>query len=226
MVALQLELGGSNAAVVTASADVAATATALVEGMTKLNGQWCEAPRRVLVDPAVHDDLADALRSELTRVTVGSWRDDVDVGPLAHRAHFARVRGQVAALGGTPPAIGGTGFHFAPTLVTDPGSVTEEIFGPVLTLHATDDAVRDANALGDGLAGYVFAGDREEAFAIGRRLHAGEIRIGGTHLIDLAGDSAQSFWGASGIGGHGGREVLEAFRGTRIVGEDDPALPF
>ena len=131
----------------------------------------------------------------------------------------------MARLGGTP-RTGGPGLHLTPTLITDPGPVTEEIFGPVLTLHATDDAVREANALGDGLAGYVFAGDRDEAFAIGRRLHAGEIRIGGTHLIDLAADSAQSFWGTSGIGGHGGREVLEAFRGTRIVGEDDPALAF
>jgi len=188
-------------AVVTASADLAATASALVEGMTKLNGQWCEAPRRLFADPAVHDDLAAALREALAQVTVGSWRDDVDVGPLAHRGHLARVREQVARLGVAAPANGG-GFRFAPLLI--PGAATEEIFGPVLTLQATDDPVRDANALGDGLAG--------------------EVRLGGTQLIDLVDDSAQSFWGTSGIGGHGGREVLEAFRGTRTVGEDDPAL--
>jgi CPA1 family monovalent cation:H+ antiporter len=60
---------------------------------------------------------------------------------------------------------------------------------------------------------------------IGRALHAGEVRLGGTHLLDLAPGSEQSFWGTSGIGGHGARPALEAYRGTRIVGEDDPALP-
>jgi betaine-aldehyde dehydrogenase len=234
MAALQLELGGSNPAVVLAGADPAAAAAALVEGMTKLNGQWCEAPRRVLVEAQAHDALVDALREALGRVTVGSWREAVDVGPLAHRAHFKRVQGQVARIGGerwSPVAVDAPGgCAMAPVLITGaPASaVTEEVFGPVLTVHAVagpDEAVRAANALGDGLAGYVFAGDADEAFALGRRLHAGEVRLGGTHLVDLAGGSAQSFWGTSGIGGHGAAEVLEAFRGTRIVGEDDPALP-
>src|SRR3954467_2256945 len=49
MAALRLELGGTNPAVVTADADVEATSEALVKGMIKLSGQWCEAPRRVLV---------------------------------------------------------------------------------------------------------------------------------------------------------------------------------
>lgn len=57
MARLQLELGGSNAAIVRADADLAVTAHALARGMTKLNGQWCEAPRRVLVPDALHDEL-------------------------------------------------------------------------------------------------------------------------------------------------------------------------
>jgi betaine-aldehyde dehydrogenase len=54
---------------------------------------------------------------------------------------------------------------------------------------------------------------------------AGEIRIGGTHLLDLAPGSTQSFWGTSGIGDHGRSAVFEHYRGSRIVGEDDPNLP-
>ena len=83
---------------------------------------------------------------------------------------------------------------------------------------------RAANALGDGLAGYVFGSDRDEAFALGRRLHAGEVRIGGTRVLDLAQGSAQSFWGVSGIGGHGVVEVLHAHVGTRVLGEEDHSL--
>jgi len=86
-------------------------------------------------------------------------------------------------------------------------------------------ALEQAAALSTGLAGYVFSADEARAFALGRRLRAGEVRLGGTHLLDLAPGSAQSFWGTSGIGGHGASEALEAYRGTRIVGVDDAALP-
>ena len=235
MAALQLELGGTNPAVVTPDADPEAAARALAGGMTKLNGQWCEAPRRVLADHRIHDDLVDALRAQLEGVRVGPARAaDTEMGPLAHSAHHAAVRRQLAVLGGeqlaTAPLPGGGGFFESPTLVVGlaPDAVREEIFGPVLSLHrvAGDaEAVAAANANGDGLAAYVFAGDPERAFAVGRALHAGEVRLGGTHLLDLAPGSAQSFWGTSGIGAHGDAEVLEAYRGTRIVGEDDPTLP-
>jgi phenylacetaldehyde dehydrogenase len=234
MAALQLELGGSNPAIVTADADVAAAADWLAAGMTKLNGQWCEAPRRVFVDAGRHDELVDALEAALAGVRVGAARDArSQVGPLASGAHRERVRRQVGALGGEARATAavpdGGGFFLSPTLVLglSAGSVREEIFGPVLSVHrvAGDaEAITAANANGDGLAGYVFCGDHERAFALGRALHAGEVRIGGTNLLDLAPESTQSFWGSSGIGAHGGREVLEAFRGSRIVGEEDPAL--
>jgi betaine-aldehyde dehydrogenase len=236
MAALQLELGGSNAAVVAADADVETSAARLADGVTKLNGQWCEAPRRVFVARELHDDLRDALVSDLSERRIGPAADERTViGPLAHRAHFERVGAQAAALGGeavpTAAVPDGDGFYFSPLVVTGAGPKggAEEIFGPVLTLHPVADdqeAVALANANGDGLAGYVFSADPERAFAIGRRLHAGEIRIGGSKLIDLAPESTQSFWGTSGIGAHGTSQVLEAFRGSRIVGEEDPSLPF
>ncbi len=235
MAALQLELGGTNPALVTEDADVPAAAAALAAGATKLNGQWCEAPRRVLVAAARHDDLVEALAGALGRVRVGPALDPAtEMGPLAHAGHRERVRRQVRELGGTAletaPVPDGPGLYLSPTLVRGlaPGAVREEVFGPVLTVHAVRDdaeALRAANANGDGLAAYVFAGDPERAFALGRALHAGEVRLGGTHLLDLAPGSTQSFWGSSGAGGHGDVEVLEAYRGSRIVGEDDPALP-
>ena len=234
MAALQLELGGTNPAIVASDANIAAAADWLAAGMTKLNGQWCEAPRRVFVDAGRYDELVDALEAALASVRVGAARDArSEVGPLASGAHRDRVVRQVEALGGEARVTAAVpdcpGFFLSPTLVLGlpAGSVREEIFGPVLSVHrvAGDTAaVAAANANGDGLAGYVFCGDDERAFALGRALHAGEVRIGGTNLLDLAPDSTQSFWGSSGIGAHGGREVLEAFRGSRIVGEEDPTL--
>lgn len=234
MAALQLELGASNPALVCDDADVGDAAAALAAGATKLNGQWCEAPRRVLVDAGRHDELADALLAQLAAIRIGpSLERDSAMGPLARRAHRDRVAEQVRALGGEAIAaveVPGDGAFLAPTLVLGlpADAITEEIFGPVLTLHpvAGDaDALAAADATPDGLAGYVFSADEERAFWLGRRLRAGEVRLNGTHLLDLAPGSAQSFWGTSGIGGHGASEALEAYRGTRVVGVDDPALP-
>jgi phenylacetaldehyde dehydrogenase len=188
----------------------------------------------VFVDAARHDELVEALEAALAGVRVGAARDTgSEVGPLASGGHRQRVSRQVVALGGEARVTAAVpdcpGFFLSPTLVLGlpPDSVREEIFGPVLSVHrvAGDaEAVAAANANGDGLAGYVFCGDDERAFRLGRALHAGEVRIGGTNLLDLAPESTQSFWGSSGIGAHGGREVLEAFRGSRIVGEEDPTL--
>ncbi len=236
--ALQLELGGSNPAIVTDDAAVAAVAAQLARGVVKLNGQWCEAPRRVFVDAGVHDELVDALEESLSRLRIGSSLDaDTDVGPQAHRGQRDELGRQLARLeaaGGrvraTAPTPDSDGFFVSPAVVTGlpPDAVRAEIFGPVVTVHAVGsdaDALAAANALGDGLAGYVFATDADRAFALGRSLHAGEVRLGGTNLLDLAADSAQSFWGTSGVGGHGARDVLLAFCGNRIVGEENHALP-
>lgn len=235
MAALQLELGGSNPAIVTADADIDRAAEALAAGMTKLNGQWCEAPRRVFVEAGAHDALVAALEGELGSVRLGGARTPgTQVGPLAHRVHRDRVEAQVTALEGdvvAPVAVpSGDGLWFAPRLVLglEAGAVRTELFAPVLTIHPVEDdeaALAAANGLGDGLAGYVFARDQDRAFALGRLLRVGEVRVGGTHLLDLALGSTQSFWGTSGVGGHGASLAFEAHRGSRVVGEDDPGLP-
>jgi betaine-aldehyde dehydrogenase len=233
MVPLQLELGGTNPAVVARDADPLAAAAALADGITKLNGQWCEAPRRVLVARSLYDELVEALIDTLSSRVVGPAREEAtEIGPLANSSHLQRVRAQLEGLGGrqrqTAP-IPDRGFFFSPTVVLDPPSgEVGEIFGPVVTVQAVADdreAIALANGQGDGLAGYVFSADPERAFKLGRQLEVGEVRIGGTNLIDLSPDSTQSFWGATGVGSHGAREVFESFRGSRIVGEEDPTLP-
>jgi betaine-aldehyde dehydrogenase len=201
-----------------------------------LNGQWCEAPRRVYVHGRDHDRLAAALVGELAQSTIGSSLDEAtDVGPLAHRAQFetvARASERLAGLGDAVTAhssVPPDGFFLSPTVVAGlpAGAVRAEMFGPVLALSAyrvVDDAVAAANALDDGLAAYVFGPDRDDAHAVGRRLHAGEVRVGGCRVLDLAPGSTQAFWGASGIGGHGRAATLQAHTGARVVGDEDLTL--
>jgi betaine-aldehyde dehydrogenase len=237
MASLQLELSASNPAIVVRGADLETAARELAAGMVVLNGQWCEAPRRVFVHHSEHDRLISLLLDRLRERTIGHSLDPAtDIGPLAHRPQFERVtsqlgelreRGEAATSHSTLPA---GGFFLSPTIVGGLpfAAVSAEIFGPVLAVHPYTDleaAVDAANGLGDGLAAYVFAADGDSAFALGSRLHAGEVRIGGVRLLDLASGSAQSFWGTSGIGGHGRADVLGAHLGTRVVGEENFDLP-
>ena len=238
MTRLQLELGGSNPAIVRADADVAATGEALAHGITKLSGQWCEGPRRVFVAAALHDDLVDATCDALRRLRHGSSLDPTtQVGPIAHSAHLATLQRQLAALdarGGRRVEAGelpADGFRQVPTLVLGlaPDAVLEEIFGPVVTVHAVCDdaeALQGANLGTDGLAGYVFGRDEE---ARRRARHAAprrgdqDQRHRAARHVPLVG---QSFFGSSGVGGHDAPSLFDFFRGVRIVGVDDPALAF
>jgi betaine-aldehyde dehydrogenase len=236
--ALQLELGGHNPAVVLSDADVAVTAEALVDGMTKLNGQWCEAPGKVLVHEAVHEELVDALLDRLRGLTVGDCMEDgTDVGPLSHAAHrddLVRRIDRVVAAGGKAltvhevPETGG--WFFAPTVVVgaEAADSTAELFGPAITVHAMpsdEAAIAAATGPETGLAGFVFGTDISRAFAAAARVPAGEVRINGCKLADLADGSEQYFWNAAGIGGHGPTDMVRFFQGSQVIGVDDPALP-
>lgn len=103
-----------------------------------------------------------------------------------------------------------------------------EIFGPLLTVQPSDGdahALALANAGHVGLAGYVFGGDEQAALQMGAGLVAGEVKVNGSSVLDMAAGSAQSFFGLSGLGGHGDADVLDFFSGTQIVGTDRPGMP-
>ncbi|WP_445259232.1 aldehyde dehydrogenase family protein [Nocardioides aurantiacus] len=236
--AVQLELGGHNPAVVLADADVEVTAEALVDGMTKLNGQWCEGPGKVLVHEDLHDAVIDAVLERLGRLTVGHCLEKgTDVGPLSHEPHLNLLNSRIeriVAAGGEAlsvnelPDLGG--WFMAPTLVVgaDPAASTGELFGPAVSVHRmTSDEAAIAAAAGPetGLAGFVFGSDVEQALAAAARIPAGEVRVNGCKLADLADDSEQSFWNAAGVGGHGPTDTVRFFQLSQVVGVEDPGLP-
>lgn len=233
---LQLELGSNNAAIVRADADLEQAAETLADGVLKLSGQWCEAPRRVLVDRARRDELARLLIAAFARRTIGSSLDDAtEVGPVAFAARRDELddqRDRLAAAGAEllrVSAVPERGWFFAPTVaVLDGPGLADEVFGPMLLVGGYDDedeAVRLANTGQVGLAGYVFGADQEGAAALGTRLVAGEVKVNGTSVLDMSPASAQSFFGASGLGGHGDDDVLDFFTGKQVVGTDRAGLP-
>ena len=105
---------------------------------------------------------------------------------------------------------------------------TRELFGPAVTVHAvssTQEALDAAHGPETGLAGFVFGTDTGKALDVAARIPAGEIRVNGCNLADLADGSEQSFWNNAGIGGHGPTDMVRFFQGRRTIGVDDPSLP-
>ena len=236
--ALQLECGSNNPAIVRADADVDATAASLVSGFTKLNGQWCERPGTVFVAEALHDRLLTDLLDHLDSLRPGSCLDAATTfGPQANTVQAQAVDDAIHRLHARGANVhtvfsdrGSGGCFRSPAVITGaaPADTLDEIFGPVLVLHAVAEdhrALDQANRLHGGLAGYVFSTDAAAAVELGRHMDAGEVKINGTSVLDLSPDSTQSFWAGSGIGGHGNADLIRFFTGTRIVGADLPDAP-
>jgi 5-carboxymethyl-2-hydroxymuconic-semialdehyde dehydrogenase len=169
--------------------------------------------------------------------------DDTDIGPNICRAHLERVDGFVrrAIDGGASPLLGGSvnpdlgGLYFQPTLLAraEPGAeiLTEEVFGPVLTIQTfsdEDEAVALANNTRYGLAATLFTGDRGRADRISGQLRAGTVWVNCFFVRDLRAPFGGA--GQSGIGREGGtwsfdfycdvKNTVYAPRGWR-TGRDD-----
>jgi aldehyde dehydrogenase (NAD+) len=184
------------------------------------SGQTCTALTRMLVPRAHLDETVELAVKAAARYLPGDPTDkNTRLGPLVSRAQRERVLGYLDAgrrSGATLALDGATGlppkgYFVGPTIFTDvdPSSVIaqEEIFGPVLCVIAyddEDDAVRIANSTPYGLAGAVWAGDRERAVAVARRLRTGQVDINGGRFNPRApfGGYGQSGYGRE-LGPHG-----------------------
>ncbi|MER8160832.1 aldehyde dehydrogenase family protein [Streptomyces sp. NPDC094472] len=213
-----LELGGKDAAIVTASADLRQAAAAVLKGAVHNAGQVCFATERVYVDRTVHDPFIEELTAQALRLELN--HPDIErghIGPfiLGRQAdtvddHLADALAQGAVLrcGGPSQTLDG-GRYMHATVLTGVDHkmkiMREETFGPVVPVHAYDDvdeAVRLANDSEYGLSAAVIAGDEEEARAIGRRIDAGAVSLMDTSLtITIMRDVEKTSYNSSGLGG-------------------------
>ncbi|MPY81979.1 MAG: aldehyde dehydrogenase family protein [Actinophytocola sp.] len=196
---LHLELGGKAPVVVFDDADIEAAAEGIAAAGYFNAGQDCTAATRVLAAPGVHDDLAAALAEQANgTVTAGPDNPDADYGPLNNPNQLARVSGFIdrapdhAKILAGGERVGETGYFYAPTVVAGLRQgdelVTDEIFGPVVTVQRFDDegtAVSWANSVEYGLASSVWTRDHARALRVSRRLDFGCVWIN-THIPLIA----------------------------------------
>jgi aldehyde dehydrogenase (NAD+) len=227
-----LELGGKSANILLDDLDDAAFENAVRDGVGKAylnSGQTCTALTRMLVP---RGKLADAERIAANQVETAfqptdPFADGAMLGPLSSQAQVDRVNDyiQKGIDGGAKLVTGGTGkpegleggYYVKPTVfseVTNDMTIArEEIFGPVLSILPYDteeDAVRIANDTPYGLSGGVWAGDKDRAQKVARRIRTGQIEVNGGAFNPNApfGGYKQSGYGRE-YGQHGFEEFLE-----------------
>ena len=211
------ELGGKSPFIVFADTDMESAVVNAVEQYDNA-GQVCLAGVRLLVEESIRDEFVERFVQRAKALQQGDPRDlATDIGPQVSREHFERVDGfvQRAINDGVELAIGGGAndqlghLYYRPTLFVDPqpGSeiVTQEVFGPVLTLQtfrSEDEAVAMANGTEFGLAAVLFTGDPQRAERVGTQLVAGTLWTNCFFVRDLR----APFGGSrhSGVGREGG----------------------
>jgi aldehyde dehydrogenase (NAD+) len=226
------ELGGKSPAVVLEDADLGAAVEATVAGCFANSGQSYDAPTRLLVPAAMHDEAAEIAAGVAGRFVTGDPQSaGTDLGPVVSEWRFNRVQTLietgvragarlVAGGAGRPDGID-RGWFVRPTVFAgvdnDMPIARAEIFGPVLSIlpYSTEaDAVRIANDTEYGLAAYVWSSDRERARAVASLLRAGQVTLNGAPA-----DPAAPFGGYkhSGNGREAGPEGIEPFLETKAI---------
>jgi 1-pyrroline-5-carboxylate dehydrogenase len=172
------ETGGKDFIVVHPSADPQEVAVAAVRGAFEYQGQKCSAASRMYVPKSQWNGIRDRMVAMMKEIKMGDVRDFRNfMGAVIDRKSFDKISGYVDDAKKNAKVIQGggckgeDGYFIEPTLVesADPGYrlLCEEIFGPVLTVHAYDDATwTEMLGVVDrtspyALTGAVFARDRE-----------------------------------------------------------------
>lgn len=182
-----LELGGKSANIVFSDCDLERAAATAPYGVFDNAGQDCCARSRILVQRNVFDKFMELLEPAVKGLVVGDPADrETEMGPLVSRKHFESVAAYVpddapVAFRGSAP--GGPGFWFPPTVLTpqrDDRTVTEEIFGPVVTVLPFEDepdAIALANDTEYGLSGSIWTDDLSRALRVSRAVEAGNLSV-------------------------------------------------
>ncbi len=214
----QLEMGGKNAAIVLADANLDQAAKLAASGAMRYAGQKCTATSRAVVASEVADSFVSKLRQEIEALPLAPATDPRSaVGPLIDQAAVNRV-GQYVSSGqssGGSLVLGGNlprgeqferGYFFEPTVILgvphDAPVAQEEVFGPLLVVQqaqTVEEAIQLANSTQFGLSVSLFTRDVNAALEYIQDIECGMVRING----DTTGvDPHAPFGGMKGSSSH------------------------
>jgi acyl-CoA reductase-like NAD-dependent aldehyde dehydrogenase len=226
-----LELGGKDAQIVLADANIKQAARGAVSFGVFNAGQMCVGIERVYVVSEIYDEFMTEAEKAIRKLTVATG-DRTDIGPLINPAQIDIIEDHVADAvdQGARILCGGSrvetehGIYFQPTLMTDVTHsmklMTEETFGPIVpVMRVADEAegLEKANDSRYGLHGSVWTGNRRHGAAVAARMKTGSVAVN-DHVINFFFPSLiLGGIGDSGNGGQMGSEGIKAFAIPRTI---------
>ena len=226
---LSLELGGKNATVVLEDTNLEESIPEIARSGFMNQGQVCLCGSRILVSDKIWDEFVDKFVDYVKSMKVGDPSSpNSDLGALvslSHRdkvesyIHLAQREGGEILCGGKSPKLPSPfdkGAFLEPTIISGLShmsrTATEEIFGPVVTLHrfkSDNEAIEMANCTEYGLAGSVWTSDVKRGKELAEQIETGMVWVNTWLHRDLR----VPFGGVknSGVGREGGRWSLSFF---------------
>jgi succinate-semialdehyde dehydrogenase/glutarate-semialdehyde dehydrogenase len=231
-----LELGGKDAMIVLADADIDVASSAAVWASYTNCGQVCLSVERLFVEQAISEKFAALCVEKTKKLRIGPGSDpSTDVGPLIRPHHVQRMsgliqdavqRGAKLLCGGKPRPDLGPNF-FEPAVIVDVDAsmklFQEETFGPILaiqTVRDAEEAITRANDSPFALAASVWTTDSSRGEMIAARLRAGAVMVNDAISYFAIAEAPHGGCGVSGWGRtHGKAGLLEMVQ-TKYIDVD------
>lgn len=187
-----MELGGADAFVVLADADMEKTVKWGVFGRHWNGGQVCVSSKRMIIDDAVYDDFLTRYTNGVAELRMGDPFDPATtLAPLSSQKAADDLKAMIdkavehgATATPVGPDVPNQGAFVRPTILTEIGEDNParywEFFGPVSMLfraHDEDDAVRIANDSPFGLGGSIFTSDPKHGAEVARKISTGMVFV-------------------------------------------------
>ncbi|WP_461188534.1 succinic semialdehyde dehydrogenase [Arthrobacter sp. Z4-13] len=232
LIGFSAELGGKNAMLVLADADLEKAARGAAQGCFSNSGQLCISMERIYAHRAVFEEFVAAFTKQMEGIRLGTgpgW--NIDMGSLTGQRQLDRVTTHVqdALSKGARLVTGGRArpdlgpYFYEPTILTgvteDMIVAREETFGPVVSIYQVeddDDAVALANDSRYGLNASVWSARHGES--VGRRLLAGTVNVNDGYSAAWAShDAPMGGMKDSGVGRRHGREGILKYTDAQTV---------
>ena len=230
-----LEMGGKDAIIVDADADIDSAVEGVAQAAFGFQGQKCSACSRAIVDERVYDKFLQQLKARVEKIQVGDPAENANMAAVINEGSMNTILDYIeqgkkdgrVITGGERAREAGEGYFIKPTVIADipPRSKLEqeEIFGPVLAVikaRGFDHALEIANDTEFGLTGAVYTSSQDKIDRAIREFHVGNLYINRKCTGAMVGAHPFGGFNMSGTDSKsGGPDYLYLFTQAKVVGE-------